>query len=318
MGSDLHLIVTANTRHLEELVFRGLAMIYQLEALWSRFDPDSEVSRLNASSGRPLMVSDETILLVERAVEGWRRTEGLFDPTLLQAVVAAGYDRDFQQLDGASTASPGLVRGHAHDQGFELVSGPRLEACPDEILIDRDAHTISVPAGVGLDPGGLGKGLAADLVAEALMDWGAEGALVNLGGDLRCTGRGPGIGSWVVAVPGPDAGDCGAGGTPGDTILELSDGGVATSTSLRRRWRTSSGVAHHLIDPTTGRSASRAARSVTVLAATGCDAEILATAIAADGGLPTDPALIGGASVMLTDHCGSHEVAGPIDRFRRC
>ena len=304
MGSDLHLLVAGNVRHLDAITYRALAMIDDLEARWSRFVPTSEICRLNAAAGAPVAVSPDTVLLVERAVEAWSRTDGLFDPTMLLALVAAGYDRDFDQLGSAPSAvdEPLLV-----DDQLVLL-GPELEPRCGEIVIDGDGGTVRLPPGVGFDPGGLGKGLAADLVADALLDWGADGALVNIGGDLRCAGRPLDGEGWVVTVPG--SGDH-------DRMIELAGGGVATSTCLRRRWLTEGGPAHHLLDPATGRPASRAARSVTVLAATCCDAETLATALAANGGLPQDRSMIGNAVVLLVDHESHFESYGPIDRFLR-
>ena len=167
-----------------------------------------------------------------------------------------------------------------------------------------------VPEGTGLDPGGLGKGLASDIVVEELLERGIDGALVSTGGDLRCAGIGPGRGSWVIEV-GDDAA-----GVPFER-LELAGGGVATSTSRRRRWRTRSGEAHHLIDPVSGGSASRPADLVTVIAATSADAEWVATALAVRGELPLDTAWLGGAAVMLTDIDGHCTSWGPIEEFIR-
>jgi thiamine biosynthesis lipoprotein len=136
---------------------------------------------------------------------------------------------------------------------------------------------------VGLDPGGIGKGYAADLVVEGLLTAGAAGALVNLGGDLRVEGTPPSDNAWVLEIgeaawaPEPLA------------VLELERGAVATSTPLRRRWNrapaTASGsmseTAHHLVDPDTGRSTENGPVVVTAIAGEGWWAEAVATAVAA-------------------------------------
>jgi thiamine biosynthesis lipoprotein len=314
MGSTVHIVVTGNPAVLDGAIERAIDLIEHLESRWSRFRPDSDVSRLNATTdGRPVTVAPETLLLVERAVEAWRQTNGRFDPTVLRAIVTAGYDRDFDAITSGHPAptAPGVPT--APTATVDLP--PDLDAGCVGIVFDLDRRTIALPRGIGFDPGGLGKGLAADLVVSALRDeQGIDGALVNLGGDLRCSGQPPasGQGAWVVAAPG-DVDHRGR--TRPDRVLRLADGGVATSTCLRRRWQTTSGSAHHLIDPTTGRPAAKAASFVTVLAGTGCDAEILATAIAVDGGLEHSRHDIGGAAAIVTTADGAVQVAGPLDHY---
>src|SRR5437870_1539317 len=121
----------------------------------------------------------------------------------------------------------------------------------DAHVIDVDGDRVRLPAGVGLDPGGIGKGLAADLVVAEALAAGAAGACVNLGGDLRVAGRPPegpsaaGKTAWTVAVEHPASPEPLA-------LLGLHDGAVATSTTLRRRWTAGGQERHHLIDPWTG------------------------------------------------------------------
>src|SRR5512144_41738 len=99
MGTDAHLIVVARSaRTASWALDRGRERIEELEALWSRFRPASEVSVLNALAGMPVRVSRETIALVQRALDGVRMTEGRFDPTVLGAVVRAGYDRTYAEI----------------------------------------------------------------------------------------------------------------------------------------------------------------------------------------------------------------------------
>ena len=251
MGSDCHLIIVGGP---EGLIDEAAAALADLEARWSRFLPLSEISRLNRHAGRALTVHAHTLALVELAVEGWKQTRGLFDPTVLGDLERAGYDRSLELIAEPATVQSALARG-----------------CGD-IVIDRVAQTVTIPAGVGFDPGGLGKGLAADLVADHLVERGAAGACVNVGGDLRVTGRAPGGASWTVAVKHP--------ATTSETIatLALFDGAVATTSRTQRVWRGVDGPAHHLIDPATGRPANTGLAAVTVVAARAHEAEILAKA----------------------------------------
>src|SRR6187551_3650011 len=95
MGSDVHVVVTGGTVGSLEL---ARDLVAELEARWSRFLDDSEVTRMNREAGRPVAVSGATLALVERALEGARVTGGRYDPTVLRAVERAGYDRTFDEI----------------------------------------------------------------------------------------------------------------------------------------------------------------------------------------------------------------------------
>ena len=130
-----------------------------------------------------------------------------------------------------------------------------------------------MPATSAIDLGGIGKGFAADIVAEELHEAGATGAVVNVGGDLRVIGQPGGDTSWYLGIEDPTR-------APEHlTFVRLEDGGVATSGTTVRQWTTSDGTtAHHLIDPVTGHPVADASLSATVLAADAATAEAFATA----------------------------------------
>ncbi len=107
MGTTAHVVVTA-AREPDRLAEAARARVAELEARWSRFIPTSDVSRLNALASLPVVVAPETFALVQLAVEGWRMTGGRFDPTVLPALVAAGYDRSFDPWT-AAPARTGLA-----------------------------------------------------------------------------------------------------------------------------------------------------------------------------------------------------------------
>jgi len=250
MGTDAQIIVVGGPVGLEQ---RARDRIADLERRWSRFVDDSEISTLNRSAGAPVKVSEETVELVQRATEAWRLTSGLFDPTVLGAVLRAGYDRSFESL-GSSTR-PGTSDLELGAAGIEIV---------DDV--------VRLPRGTGFDPGGIGKGLAADIVAEELQAAGARGACVNLGGDLRVFGTNPQGKAWTVAVEHPlyDA---------PITRVGMANGAVATSTTLRRRWLVDGQVRHHLIDPLAGHPSTSDLTFVTIVAGFAWAAEVLAKAV---------------------------------------
>ena len=254
MGSHAHVIVVGGAdRHLELAVDR----IDELERRWSRFVPTSEVCRLNASAGRAESVSRDTVVLVARAVDAWQLTGGAFDPTLLDALEQLGYDRTFTD-----------IADRERDHGLAPMLAVDRPA-PTDIRVGEDA--VCLPPGMRFDPGGIGKGLAADLVAELLLAEGAAGALVNLGGDVRVVGLGPTGDAWTVGIEHPVVADPIA-------LVGLRSGAVATSTILKRSWRVGDEVRHHLIDPHTGWPADSDVALASIIAGEGWRAEVLAKA----------------------------------------
>jgi thiamine biosynthesis lipoprotein len=282
MGTDAHVLVVGPGA--ERLLADAADRIEQLEARWSRFRPDSEVSRLNAAAGAALAVSPDTVHLVAMAVEAWRHSAGFVDCTLLEQVVAAGYDRPLTDLP-------------PHRPGDERWD-PVLPALLGPLDLEVTATTVRLPVGIGFDPGGIGKGLAADLVVAELLAAGAEGACVNLGGDVRVQGAGPDADGWTVSIDHP------AQSWP-VALVGLRDGAVATSTTLRRRWTVGGEERHHLIDPRTGAPATSGLELVSVVAASAWEAEVLAKAVLLRGGPhPFDLVEGTGAHALVVDRLG--------------
>ncbi len=254
MGSDAHVVVVGR----EPLADVARARIADLERRWSRFDERSEVSALNRHAGDPVVVSSETVELVERAVDAWRLTHGWFDPTVLGDLVRAGYDRPYDEID-RSSAADGASTLQAGAAGIQIVG------C-----------TVRLPAGTGFDPGGIGKGLAADIVVDELLAEGADGVCVNLGGDVRVGGTSPDGDAWTVAIEHPQF-------AHEIARVGVAQGAVATSTTLRRRWQVGAELRHHLIDPTTGRPSWTDVPFTTVVAGHAWTAEVLAKALVLRG-----------------------------------
>ncbi len=250
MGTTAHVVLLGGAEPLLEL---ARTRIGELERRWSRFLPDSELCRLNQARGRPVRVSSDTLLAVRAAIAAWHLLNGAFDPTVLDALEHAGYNRTFAEITSR-------VEGPT-DSTIPIVPG-----CAG-ITIDPLVRAVTLPPTVRLDLGGIGKGLAADLVAESLLAAGAAGALVNIGGDLRVAGASPHPFGWTIELA----------HVPGDRIA-LTEGGLATSATTKRKWQVGDDVRHHVIDPATGIPARTGVASATVVAARAVDAETLATA----------------------------------------
>jgi thiamine biosynthesis lipoprotein len=304
MGTDgLVVVVGAVGAVGERLADAAVDRIDDLECRWSRFLPGSELSVLNRAAGEPRSVSGDTLDLIAAALEAWRLTHGWFDPTVLAALLAAGYDRSFAAGRGARVRPPVQA----------CCSGPPSAGSPTPgpvgITIDVVASTVRLPPGVGLDLGGIGKGRACDLVADWLVGQGATGACVDLGGDVAVRGAPDHGDAWVIGVaPGP--------ATEPTRVVRMAAGAVATSTTARRRWHTTEGWSHHLIDPATGRPSTSGVASVTVLAAEAMWAEVLAKAALLAGPIhgPELVAEAGLCGLLATDD-GAESVIGDLGVF---
>ncbi|MBU6279274.1 MAG: FAD:protein FMN transferase [Actinomycetales bacterium] len=253
MGTSAQILVEAPCSDAAHaLADLGLHRAHLLERCWSRFRDDSELNALNARAGQgPVDVSDDLALLVARMVDAWLWTQGAFDPTVLRSMVSLGYDVDFSQLatQGPSTLPTDLTQAPG-------MAGVRV--------ID---NTVTLPGHVGIDPGGIGKGLASDIIASELLAAGATGVLVNLGGDARAAGTCQGE-PWQIGIR-----DDRSKSSPIVAEFDMGDQGVATSSSLRRRWQ----GRHHLIDPNTGAPTASDVLQATVFAPTAWQAEAMAT-----------------------------------------
>jgi thiamine biosynthesis lipoprotein len=288
MGTTVEVVAVGGRPEVLD-VARG--RIEHLERRWSRFLPDSDISRLNAANGAPVILTAVTFDLITLAVAWSQASEGTFDPTVIDALEAAGYDRTFDAIDreAASPAARPAVRTPGID-GIEL--DPRLRA-------------VRLPRGVRLDLGGIGKGRAADLVAEELApSVGPEGGLcVNLGGDLRAVGVGP-DGGWGVTVDDP----FGTGNALG--VIGFSTGGVATSATTARAWSVDGSRRHHLIDPATGESSTGIDGSVTVIAPTAVEAEVRAKVAVIEGETEVGRLAAHRIPALVVDASGQRLVGG--------
>lgn len=222
----------------------------------TRFDARSDLSRLNREAGSWVKVDARLLGALRAALRARRTTCGRFDPTVLPVLIAAGYDRTFDELQPRPAREvPGWRAGAA-------------------VHLDEDGGRARVAAGAAVDLGGIGKGFSAEraLVAMRLAWPSLRGGLVDLGGDIAFFGAPVDGPAWRIAVSDPRA--------PGKALatLRIRDAGVATSGRDRRRFGVGNAL-HHLIDPATGTPAARGPLTVTVVASDATEAEAHATAL---------------------------------------
>jgi len=223
-----------------------------VEEAASRFRPDSEINALSASAGRPTEVSALLAELLAAALTAARRTDGDVDPTIGAAIIALGYDRAITALDHARSLDASV----AIPASWSMVT--------------LDDRVVTVPPGVVLDLGATAKAIAADRCADRVHRVTGSGVLVNLGGDIATQGQGPHCG-WQVLVH-DDAED------PASLVALPPGAGLATSSTIRRRWLRGADVVHHILDPRTARSADPVWRTVSVAAPSCLAANTVSTA----------------------------------------
>jgi thiamine biosynthesis lipoprotein len=254
MTTEIEFLVDACHAGLaRELLQSAERLFQQVEARFSRFRADSELVRLNRTPGEAVRVSPDLADLIELALAAARASDGIFDPTVIDALEAAGYDRSFELIRKGGTHPPRQV-------------APQSDPW-EQVVVDSRGGTVRLPAGVRLDLGGIGKGWATDRAGTILQPLGP--GMVNAGGDIRAWGDQPGSQpgqGWLVALDHPEQ--------PGRDLawLRVRDGAVATSSITARRWA----GGHHLINPRTARPADTDLLSVTALAPTVVQAEVAA------------------------------------------
>jgi FAD:protein FMN transferase len=235
----------------------GLHAVQELFESWeqtlSRFRPESELSRLNQRAGEPVAVSALLFHVLSSALLAAHVTEGRYDPTMQSQLAQLGYDRSFDTL---SEVLP------ADNRGVQPGGGWR------RMVINRADRRVTLPQGVGLDFGGIAKGMAVDASITRLARMDITSALVNAGGDLAVLGLPPHADAWPIAVAGINA----------SHTIALQHGAMATSGIGRRHWRQGERVRQHLLDPRTGEPVQNDLWSVTVVASRCELAEVAAKA----------------------------------------
>lgn len=217
-------------------LLEGEFWVRRLGARLTRFSADSELAGLNASAGDWFEISPELEALLRCAVDAFDTSLGLVNVSVLPSMLAVGYTRPL--ADGPTLATMDGARPL-----------PRLRE-----VLKVEAGRARLQPGCGIDLGGIAKGWMADRLCEVL----GPNVVANIGGDLRAVGRGPRGEGWPVGV--------------GGVTLMLRDQGAATSSIRRRKW----GEMHHLIDPRSGLPAKTGLAEVSVVAASGFEAEVTA------------------------------------------
>jgi thiamine biosynthesis lipoprotein len=251
-------LVVADDDALEHARTIFAAEIEAIDTACSRFRADSELTRVNAAGGRPVVVSDRFLEALAVALRAARITDGLVDPTVGTAMRTIGYDGDFASID---RDGPPLRVRVGHVPGWHTIETDVLRS------------TVRLPAGVELDFGATAKALCVDRAAREIGNATNTGVMVSLGGDLAVGGpiRKQG---WPVFVTDDHAASPDGAGQR----IRIDAGGLATSGTTVRRWVRGDRSLHHVVDPATGLPAHEHWRTASVTAASCVDANIASTA----------------------------------------
>lgn len=248
-------VIAAEPAHLDEATALVRAYLDDLDRALSRFREDSEVSTLAilARDGNAwTYASDIFVDHLRAALRAYQLSDGLVDITVGSHLVAQGYDADLAVVQGRSA--------------YEVVPVPTR---PRNVWLDESSGCIETTGGTLLDFGATAKAHAADVLAAMLAERLGGGFLVDLGGDIATAGAAP-LGGWRVGVEAAD------GSIP--QVMSLDGVAVATSSTCRRRWITSDGERHHIIDPRTGRAAETRWAQISCAAPTALAANAASTA----------------------------------------
>lgn len=228
--------------------------IQQVEGLWSVTDEDSEIYQANHSGGQPVTVSEETAEIISFALEMAQRTGGALDPTIYPVLTAWGFTTDSKQVP----------------------SQQRITRLLEQVGYDRirlNGTELTVPDGMELDLGAVGKGYTADLVTEILRRHGVTSALISLGGNIQSIGSRPDGSDWRLGIRAPwESGNLG--------VLTVSDAAVVTSGGYENYFDDEQGnIYWHILDPSTGYPADSGLQSVTIVGREGKMCDALSTAL---------------------------------------
>jgi FAD:protein FMN transferase len=240
---------------------RALAMDVMARAgrAIDRFDPNSELSKVNRRAGLMTPVSSLCEEIVDAALDAAKLTSGACDPTVGVHLAAVGYDRDIDEVRVGNDASGD--------------NRPPASSLPDWRRVRHNPawHLIGVPGGTALDLGATAKAWTAQRCAREINAAFDTGVLVSIGGDVAAAGspRRP----WRVAVS-----EC---ADAPEQLVSFEHGSIATSTTTLRHWTHGGRAVHHIIDPRTGRPSDGRWRTASVWATDAVRANAMSTAVIA-------------------------------------
>ena len=246
------LIETDNKQLARQLTQLACNEAKRIEYKYSRYRADSVISAINTSHGEPMAIDDETWRLLSFANTCYQLSEGMFD-------ITSGILGKVWRFNGSDQ----LPSQSDIDALLTLIGWQRVELT---------AEYVTLPAGMQLDVGGIGKEYAVDRVAALLSEQAPEvSVVVNFGGDIQVTRRRINDQPWYIGIENPLKTE------QGETLVKIFQGGLATSGDARRYLLHEGKRYSHILNPETGFPVEEPPRSVTVAADSCTQAGLLAT-----------------------------------------
>lgn len=251
---NTYMTLSAYGKNAETALEKSEKLIKEVESLWSVTDEESEIYMANHSSGRTVSVSEETAELISFALEMAQKTDGALDPTIYPVLTAWGFTTDSKQVPSSEQIAE-LLQNVGYDR------------------IQLEDTSLTIPDGMELDLGAVGKGYTADLVTEVFKEHGVESAIISLGGNIHAVGSRPDGSDWRIGIRAPwEDGNLG--------VLEISDAAVVTSGGYENYFEDDEGnIYWHILDPSTGYPANSGLRAVTIIGKEGRLCDALSTAL---------------------------------------
>lgn len=238
----------------EEALAQGREVINSLDGLWSAQKEGSELYRANAAQGEAVAVSEETAAVLRQALALAEETDGAFDPTVYPVMEAWGFPS-------------GEYRVPDEVERAELAKKVNYSA------IKLEGDELTVPEGMELDLGGVGKGACGDAIVERWRELGVESGLLNLGGNVYCYGAKPDGSDWTVLIRSPEGEDTYLAAVTGQDMAVVTSGGYL------RNFEQDGVLYHHIMDPATAAPAESGLKSVTIIGPKGARCDGLSTAV---------------------------------------
>lgn len=224
LGTDIEVKIVTDDDKLQEVrqALEKIKLFYfKKEKIFSRFDPESELTHLNKNLGKYSKASRDIIEVAQKALEYCEKTGGFFDPRVIGILEGIGYDKDFKKIT---------------DLSVSVAVQPLHGNLSDDLKIEEN----NVLFNCRMDFSGIAKGYITDRAADFLKSRGFENFLIDSGGDMYASGKNEDGDFWKISIEGIE---------DNKLNFSLSDKGVATSGITRRKWEGNGQKFHHLINP---------------------------------------------------------------------
>lgn len=246
MGTDVSVEIVEGVGHLEpkralSSLEKAVEIFVKNEKIFSRFDENSELAKINSNLGKEIKVSPEMLAVLELCLKFNKISDGYFDPRILDNLEKIGYDKDFKSNNLSKTDA----------EAIEL-KAVECELADDLIINKKNKIVLTKKR---IDTTGIAKGWTVDEVTQFLKKQGFQNFVVDAGGDMYAAGTNEGK-EWTIGVEGMEE---------NKLLLKLKDEGIATSGISRKRWVRGEKKFHHLINPKNPEKFSHDIKTVTVI-----------------------------------------------------